>query len=220
MQLILIPEERKPVEIYEDCWLIPETLNIEAQKKLMEKMREWCKGWVKYHQLPGGSITKNPMCCFGVDWQPYEYFQYADIEFPPYLEHLAYKGLTLIPGSSTSQYRKEWEKHKPDTAFNYWYLIDSFLSMHADNLEHPQLIKWGSPICNYAVGDDCDLRVGGLRREDRAKTIRMKSGDGFFMYGASRLRFHGVIRIYPDTAPLELEMKPGRFSTTIRRCRL
>jgi alkylated DNA repair protein (DNA oxidative demethylase) len=44
----------------------------------------------------------------------------------------------------------------------------------------------------------------------------LESGDAFVFGGPARLRFHGVSRILPGTAPSELDLA-GRFNLTFRQ---
>ena len=46
-------------------------------------------------------------------------------------------------------------------------------------------------------------------------TLLLASGDAFVFGGPARLRYHGVSRIIPGTAPAALEMS-GRFNLTFR----
>jgi alkylated DNA repair protein (DNA oxidative demethylase) len=69
-----------------------------------------------------------------------------------------------------------------------------------------------------ALGDTTILKVGGLQRKDATQTVEMRPGDVWVMGGTSRLRFHAVSRIVPNTNP-GLDMKPGRLSLSIRRSR-
>jgi alkylated DNA repair protein (DNA oxidative demethylase) len=57
---------------------------------------------------------------------------------------------------------------------------------------------------------------GGLSRRDPVEKRPLDSGDAFVFGGPARLRFHGVSRIIPATAPPELEMT-GRFNLTFRQ---
>ena len=46
--------------------------------------------------------------------------------------------------------------------------------------------------------------VGGLRRRDPNEKIHLESGDAFVFGGPARLRYHGVSRVLPSTAPAGL----------------
>ena len=50
----------------------------------------------------------------------------------------------------------------------------------------------------------------------RSNLLLLESGDAFVFGGAARLRYHGVSRIVPGTAPAELGID-GRFNLTFRK---
>jgi alkylated DNA repair protein (DNA oxidative demethylase) len=72
------------------------------------------------------------------------------------------------------------------------------------------------PVVSVSIGDTARFQFGGLKRRDALQTIPLESGDAFVFGGPARLRYHGVTRILPRTAPLELELE-GRFNLTLRQ---
>ena len=54
------------------------------------------------------------------------------------------------------------------------------------------------------------------RRREPVQTFLLQSGDVFVFGGPSRLRYHGVTRILPHTAPPSLAVQ-GRFNLTFRQ---
>ncbi|MFZ1814845.1 MAG: alpha-ketoglutarate-dependent dioxygenase AlkB [Rhizobiaceae bacterium] len=72
-----------------------------------------------------------------------------------------------------------------------------------------------APVVSLSLGDTCLFRVGGTRRDDRTVSFRLASGDAVLLSGKSRLAYHGVDRIYPDTSPLL--RNGGRINLTLRR---
>ena len=67
-----------------------------------------------------------------------------------------------------------------------------------------------------SVGDTARFLFGGTRRREPVEAVRLESGDVFVFGGPARLRFHGVSRIIPGTAPPELALA-GRFNLTFRQ---
>jgi len=65
------------------------------------------------------------------------------------------------------------------------------------------------------MGDTARFLFGGLRRRDPIDAMLLESGDVFAFGGAARLRYHGVSRIIPGTAPAQLAIE-GRFNLTFR----
>jgi alkylated DNA repair protein (DNA oxidative demethylase) len=66
------------------------------------------------------------------------------------------------------------------------------------------------------VGDTARFLFGGLKRRDAISAIPLESGDAFVFGGPARLRYHGVSRIVPHSAPPELQFA-GRFNLTFRQ---
>jgi len=68
------------------------------------------------------------------------------------------------------------------------------------------------------LGDTCLFRIGGTKRSDPTRTMRLASGDAVVLGGEARLAFHGVDRIIPGTSTLLPE--GGRINLTLRRVTL
>ena len=85
------------------------------------------------------------------------------------------------------------------------------MGLHQDRDE----LEFDAPVISISLGDSCLFRVGGRRRTDPTRSVRLSSGDVLVLGGASRLAFHGVDRIYPGTSSLLPE--GGRINLTLRR---
>jgi DNA oxidative demethylase len=72
-----------------------------------------------------------------------------------------------------------------------------------------------APVLSVSLGDTALFRVGGLRRRDPTRSIRLASGDVLVLEGKSRLAFHGIDRVLPGTSTL-LPLG-GRLNLTLRR---
>ncbi|HEX9369203.1 MAG TPA: alpha-ketoglutarate-dependent dioxygenase AlkB, partial [Vicinamibacterales bacterium] len=79
----------------------------------------------------------------------------------------------------------------------------------------PETIAAGIPIVSVSLGDAARFVVGGPSRKDPTNPMILRSGDVVVMGGPSRLRYHGVTRIQPGTAPEGTG--PGRFNLTFRQ---
>ena len=77
-------------------------------------------------------------------------------------------------------------------------------------------IAQGFPVVSISLGDTARFLFGGVRRRDPVDAIPLESGDAFVFGGPARLRYHGVSRIVPGTAPVELDLS-GRFNLTLRQ---
>ena len=85
------------------------------------------------------------------------------------------------------------------------------LGLHQDRDEQ----DFAAPVVSLSLGDTCLFRIGGTRRSDPTRSIRLASGDAVVLGGAARLAFHGVDLILPGTSTLLAE--GGRINLTLRR---
>lgn len=104
----------------------------------------------------------------------------------------------------------------PDTCIVNWYTAASRMGLHQDKDESPESIAAGVPVVSFSIGDTARFLFGGLRRREPVQTLLLESGDAFVFGGASRLRYHGVTRILPGTAPDGLPLE-GRLNLTFRK---
>ena len=104
----------------------------------------------------------------------------------------------------------------PDLCIVNWYSAGSKMGLHQDRDESPQSIAAGLPVVSLSIGDAARFLFGGLRRRDPIEKIPLESGDVFVFGGPSRLRYHGVSRIEPGTAPAGLPFA-GRLNLTFRQ---
>ncbi|MCJ8056544.1 alpha-ketoglutarate-dependent dioxygenase AlkB [Shinella curvata] len=99
----------------------------------------------------------------------------------------------------------------PEACLVNFYDPDAKMGLHQDCDEN----EFGAPVVSVSLGDQCLFRVGGVSRNDPTRSFRLSSGDVFVFGGESRLIFHGVDRIYPDTSTLL--KNAGRINLTLRR---
>jgi alkylated DNA repair protein (DNA oxidative demethylase) len=104
----------------------------------------------------------------------------------------------------------------PDLCIVNFYDTDGRMGLHQDKDEGPESIAAGIPVVSLSIGDTARFLFGGRRRRDPIETIELASGDAFVFGGPARLRYHGVSRITPGTAPPELGLS-GRFNLTFRQ---
>ena len=102
----------------------------------------------------------------------------------------------------------------PDICIMNYYTSEARMGVHQDKDERPETIARGVPIVSVTLGDAARFVVGGLTRREPTRPVVLRSGDVLVMGGPSRLRFHGVTRILPGTAPEGTG--PGRFNLTFR----
>ena len=112
-----------------------------------------------------------------------------------------------------------WETHSgysklPEACLINFYEPSAKMGLHQDRDEQ----DFDAPVLSVSLGDTCLFRIGGKNRNDPTKSFKLQSGDVMLLTGESRLAFHGVDRIYPDTSPLL--KNGGRINLTMRRVNL
>jgi DNA alkylation damage repair protein AlkB len=162
----------------------------------------------------GGHPMSVRMLCLGRHWNARTY-SYEDVrsdvdnrpapKLPPELVKLAARAGLDASFDFT-----------PDMCIVNWYTATSRMGLHRDKDESPESIAAGAPVVSFSVGDTARFLFGGLRRKDPVEKIELESGDVFVFGGVSRLRYHGVARILPGTAPPGLPFE-GRLNLTFRR---
>ena len=99
----------------------------------------------------------------------------------------------------------------PEACLINVYGADAKMGLHQDRDEQ----DFDAPVVSLSLGDTCLFRIGGTRRSDPTRSIRLASGDAVVLGGDARLAFHGVDRIMPGTSTLLPE--GGRINLTMRR---
>jgi alkylated DNA repair protein (DNA oxidative demethylase) len=102
--------------------------------------------------------------------------------------------------------------HRPEACLVNVYSEAAKMGLHRDEDEE----DFAAPVVSISLGDDCRFRVGGTTRGGRTESFRLRSGDIVVLGGDSRLAYHGVDRIYPDTSTLKLP-QGSRINLTLRR---
>jgi len=101
--------------------------------------------------------------------------------------------------------------HPPESCLINYYGAEARMGLHQDRDE----ADFAAPVVSLSLGDTCLFRLGGSKRGDPTRTIRLASGDAVVLGGAARLAFHGVDRIIPGSSTLLPE--GGRINLTLRR---
>ena len=99
----------------------------------------------------------------------------------------------------------------PEACLINFYGPTAKMGLHQDRDEE----DFAAPVVSLSLGDSCLFRVGGLKRNDPTRSVRLSSGDVVVLGGDTRLAFHGVDRIEPGTSTLLPE--GGRINLTLRR---
>jgi alkylated DNA repair protein (DNA oxidative demethylase) len=101
--------------------------------------------------------------------------------------------------------------HLPEACLVNYYEKSAKMGLHQDKDEN----NFDAPVVSISLGDTCIFRVGGVSRSDSTKSFRLSSGDVVTFGGASRMIFHGVDRVIPNTS--SLLKNGGRINLTLRR---
>lgn len=185
------------------------------QRRLWDACRALSDGPVPMYNptVRGGKKMSVGMLCLGRHWNALTYrYEEARSDFdalrvppiPADLEALAI-GAAERAGFAMA----------PDICIMNFYDHESRMGVHQDKDESRETLEAGVPIVSVSIGDTARFVVGGLSRKDPMRPLMLHSGDVIVMGGPSRLRFHGVTRILPGTAPEGTG--PGRFNLTFRQ---
>jgi len=190
-------------------------LGASEQRRLWQLCQALASGPVPMYTptVRGGRKMSVGMLCLGRHWNglTYKYeptrADFDNLAVPPLpkdfealaIEAAAQSGFTM----------------RPDLCILNFYDVESRMGVHQDKDERRETIESGVPIVSLSLGDTARFVVGGLTRKEQMRPLMLRSGDVVVMGGPSRLRFHGVTRIQPGTAPEG--MGPGRFNLTLRQ---
>jgi DNA alkylation damage repair protein AlkB len=189
-------------------------LDAGEQRRIWRECRALATGPVPMYTptVRGGRKMSVGMLCLGRHWNASTY-SYEDrrTDFdgqlvPPIPADLA----ALAAGAAA----RAGFTMRPDICIMNFYSAESRMGVHQDKDESAASIARGAPIVSVSLGDAARFVIGGLARREPTRPIVLRSGDVVIFGGPSRLRFHGVTRILPGTAPEGLG--PGRFNLTFR----
>ncbi len=195
---------------------LPHYLPLDRQRELADRLRGLIDGAVPAYVpvVRGGGKMHVRMLCLGRHWNAKTY-QYEPVRsdfdaqpappLPADLQQLA-REIAAAAGMTID----------PDLCIVNYYAADGKMGLHQDKDEGPASIAAGIPVVSLSVGDTARFLFGGLKRRDPIDVVALESGDAFVFGGPARLRYHGVSRITPGTAPAELQMD-GRFNLTFRQ---
>lgn len=102
-------------------------------------------------------------------------------------------------------------RYPPQACLINFYGEAAKMGLHQDRDEE----DFDAPVVSLSLGDSCLFRIGGPKRGDPTRSLRLSSGDALVLAGNDRLAFHGVDRIYPGTSTVLAQ--GGRINLTLRR---
>jgi alkylated DNA repair protein (DNA oxidative demethylase) len=211
-----LPRPREAVAIAPGAVWLKHWLTLDEQSNLIERCRAIMDGPAGGYvpTVRGGGKMHVRMTCLGRHWNPMTYGYVstrADHDNAP----VAPVPEAWVAMASALAQAAGFEC-RPDICLINFYGSDGRMGLHQDKDESPSSIDAGCPVVSLSLGDTARFLFGGPRRRDPVDAMLLESGDAFVFGGAARLRYHGVSRIIPRSAPGELGLE-GRFNLTFRQ---
>jgi DNA alkylation damage repair protein AlkB len=197
-------------------FLLPGYLALGRQRSLVERCLSLIDGDVPAYVpvVRGGGRMHVRMLCLGRHWngQTYAYEptrrDFDGLAVPPLPPDFRALAAEIAAAAGLSL--------EADLCILNHYVEDGRMGLHQDKDESPASLAAGLPVVSVSLGDSARFLFGGARRRDPVDAIQLRSGDAFVFGGPARLRYHGVSRIIPGTAPSEIGCE-GRINLTFRR---
>jgi DNA alkylation damage repair protein AlkB len=208
--------QRQSIAVADGAVWLRNWLSLETQVRLVDRCRALLDGPAGGYTptVRGGGKMHVQMMCLGRHWNPLTYAYEstrADHDNLP---------VAPVPDDwvelASAAAREAGFVVAPDICLINFYQGDGRMGLHQDKDESAESISAGLPVVSLSIGDTARFLFGGHRRREPVETILLESGDAFVFGGAARLRYHGVTRILPGTAPAALRLN-GRFNLTFRR---
>jgi alkylated DNA repair protein (DNA oxidative demethylase) len=204
-----MPTVSKPLP--EGLQLIPKCLDLSAQKALLEEIRLIAAEAPLF--VPKMPKTGKPMSvrmtnCGSLGWvtdkeNGYRYQSTHPVNGKPWPK------MPLVLTDLWETYSNH--RQLPEACLINFYDPDAKMGLHQDRDEK----DFSAPVLSISLGDTCLFRYGGENRKDPTRSFKLESGDVMLLSGESRMRFHGVDKIYPGTSTLL--KNEGRINLTMRR---
>ena len=204
------------MQIAPGAFHLTQYLSIDRQRAIVDECRALVEGDVPAYVpvVRGGGKMHVRMLCLGRHWNGRTY-QYeptrSDFDgkpVPPLPE--TFRSLAAEMAAAAGM-----TLHADLCILNY-YDAEGRMGVHQDKDESDGSLAAGVPVVSVSLGDAARFLFGGTKRRDPVEALRLESGDAFVFGGPARLRYHGVSRIFPGTAPPELGVT-GRFNLTFRQ---
>ncbi|MGE5245332.1 MAG: alpha-ketoglutarate-dependent dioxygenase AlkB family protein [Betaproteobacteria bacterium] len=204
------------IQIAPGAFHLPGYLSVDRQVGLAAQCRALVDGAVPAYvpTVRGGGKMHVRMLCLGRHWngQTYRYeptrSDFDDRPAPPLPPEFASLAREIAAAAGM--------RLEADLCILNYYGADGRMGLHQDKDESDASIAAGLPVVSVSLGDTARFLFGGPRRRDPIESRLLASGDAFVFGGPARLRYHGVSRIVPGTAPPALGMA-GRFNLTLRQ---
>ena len=204
------------MEVAAGAFHLKRHLSLAQQRALVDECRTLVDGEVPGYVpvVRGGGKMHVRMLCLGRHWNGMTYrYEEARSDYdqlpvpplPPDFHDLA-RDIAASAGMTLDA----------DLCILNYYEAEGRMGLHQDKDESQQSLAAGVPVVSISLGDTARFLFGGLRRRDPVEALLLESGDAFVFGGPARLRYHGVSRILPASAPPALGL-PGRYNLTFRQ---
>ncbi len=204
-----------PRNVAPDATLVRGWLSLEQQRWIVGQFRQWSEGPVPLHasKVRGHEMSVRTLC-LGWHWQPYKYTREATdvngrrvLDVPEWMVRLARRALVV-----TSNDPHAGDDYTPDAVLVNYYDDAARMGLHQDRDERSL-----APVVSLSIGNSCQFRFGNTVNRRRPYTdVTLASGDLFVFAGESRLAYHGVTKVFPETAPPQCGLVHGRINITLR----
>jgi alkylated DNA repair protein (DNA oxidative demethylase) len=204
------------IEIAPGAFHLPGYLALEEQLAFAREALALGEGAAGFYTpiVRGGHPMSVRMLCLGRHWNALTY-RYEDVRTdidghapPPLPDAWVARASAMAAAAGFAV--------TPDLCIVNWYLAHSRMGLHQDKDESRASIDAGAPVISFSIGETGRFLFGGLKRKDTPQVIFLESGDGFVFGGPARLRYHGVTRIVPGSAPPGMPFE-GRLNFTFRK---
>ena len=210
-----VASERAAVTVAPGAVWLRHCLSIEEQQSLVARCHALIEGPAGGYvpRVRGGGSMRVRMMCLGRHWNPRTY------TYTPTRSDHDDAPVPALPVDWTALASRIAAEagftFAPDICLINFYGPEGRMGLHQDKDESAESLEAGKPVVSISIGDTARFQFGGFTRREPVEQILLESGDAFVFGGASRLRYHGVARILPRTAPAVLRLD-GRFNLTFR----
>jgi len=215
--------ERPRREVAPGAVWVPGFLTADQQAWLVARFHEWAAGPVppRSARIRGHEMSVRTVC-LGWHWRPYAYSRDAVdvngrrvLDVPEWMVRLGRSAIDAAYGDDAHDRRGTLGldgAYTPDTALVNFYDDAARMGMHQDRDEESS-----APVVSLSIGDSCTFRFGNTETRTKPyEDLVLESGDLFVFGGPSRMAYHAVPSIHPDTAPLTCGLESGRINITLR----
>jgi DNA oxidative demethylase len=206
------PEPTGVVAIGDDAWIIRGWLLPDEQLSLADECDRWAEppAGAIHTTLPSGGVMSVRTVCLGWHWIPYRYVTHtADgtpvKPMPKLLRELGARAVEAVG------YERA-EGYDPDVGLVNFYDATAKMGLHQDKDER----VW-EPIVSLSLGASAMFRLGNTENRNRPWTdTTLHGGDLVVFGGRSRLAYHGITKVLPNTGPWQTTRPGQRINITLR----